>query len=410
MSTCIESFKEWIDLKKGSVLGGVLLLSGSCIGVGMLALPILTGFAGPIPTLVVFVLCALFMTTTALLLLEVITSASSSTTNIISLAEAALGKPGKLVAWTTFIALFYSLLVAYIAKGGELIQQLLNRYMSLPEGLGAFILALGTAIFIYFGTWIVDHFNRWCMILLFVAYCYCISAGFQLSCVQNLEHTNWSWVVFIIPFIVTSFGFHNMLPTVHHYLEGNRRKLITTVIFAAVLAFILYITWVLVIQSILPLQGTISIQASFYQEEIATEPLAALTHNISIRLFAQFFAFFAIITSLLSQALSVLDFLADGFKVAKNHKNKLILCAIIFVPTFLCSQLIPGVFFKALEFVGGVAAMILFGILPATMVWVGRYHKKTLKNPLVPGGKLVLAIVFVLAFSMVAYEGLKHFL
>jgi len=39
----------------GNLLGGMLLVAGSCIGAGMLALPILTGLAGFIPSLFVLI-------------------------------------------------------------------------------------------------------------------------------------------------------------------------------------------------------------------------------------------------------------------------------------------------------------------------------------------------------------------
>jgi len=40
--------------ERGSVLGGVLLVAGSAIGAGMLGLPLVTGHAGFIPSLVIF--------------------------------------------------------------------------------------------------------------------------------------------------------------------------------------------------------------------------------------------------------------------------------------------------------------------------------------------------------------------
>ena len=56
---------------KGSVLGGMLLIAGSCIGAGMLGLPIVTGISGFLPSLALFFCGWLFMTATALLLVEV---------------------------------------------------------------------------------------------------------------------------------------------------------------------------------------------------------------------------------------------------------------------------------------------------------------------------------------------------
>lgn len=40
--------------KRGSVLGGMLLIAGSCIGAGMLGLPIVTGLSGFFPSLAMF--------------------------------------------------------------------------------------------------------------------------------------------------------------------------------------------------------------------------------------------------------------------------------------------------------------------------------------------------------------------
>nr|NGX51671.1 Tyrosine-specific transport protein [Chlamydiota bacterium] len=58
--------------KQGSVLGGSLLVAGSCIGAGMLALPIVTGMVGFFPSFIMFIVAWLFMTTTALLIVEVL--------------------------------------------------------------------------------------------------------------------------------------------------------------------------------------------------------------------------------------------------------------------------------------------------------------------------------------------------
>ena len=38
--------------KKGSVIGGMLLITGSCVGAGMLGLPIVTGLVGFFPSLI----------------------------------------------------------------------------------------------------------------------------------------------------------------------------------------------------------------------------------------------------------------------------------------------------------------------------------------------------------------------
>ncbi|MES2272690.1 MAG: aromatic amino acid transport family protein, partial [Chlamydiota bacterium] len=53
------------------VFGGTLLVAGTSIGAGMLALPVVTASGGFLPALFVYFLCWLFMTCTGLLLLEI---------------------------------------------------------------------------------------------------------------------------------------------------------------------------------------------------------------------------------------------------------------------------------------------------------------------------------------------------
>lgn len=399
---------QTLQLRSGSVLGGVLLLSGSCIGVGMLALPILTGFAGFIPTTFMFIVCWLFMTTTALLFLEA--NLWYPKHNIVSLSERTLGVGGKAIAWITFLFLFYSLLVAYISKGGELVQHALARYFSsdLPVWSGPVLLTLVSAVFVYFGTWIVDRFNRLCMVGLFVTYVFLMCYGFEHTDYKLLSHVDWHYCLFIVPFIITSFGVHNMIPTICEYLHGNRQKLVATILIGGLVPFFIYLLWIIKVQTILPLNGEISITTSYQKEEISTEPLAQLIQNPWIGLTAQYFAFFAIITSLLAQALSMVDFLADGFKIPRTIYGRLFLCILAFVPPFVLAYTVPDIFFMALEFAGGIAAVILFGILPALIVWIGRYWLQVSASPIVPGGKWTLVAVMAFALFVLSFEILKH--
>ena len=94
-----------MDKKTGTLFGGALLVAGTTIGGGMLALPILTGLGGFFPALVIYVLCWLFMATTALLFVEVFLW-SPKEVNIISMAEMTMGGVGKVIAWILYLFLF----------------------------------------------------------------------------------------------------------------------------------------------------------------------------------------------------------------------------------------------------------------------------------------------------------------
>jgi tyrosine-specific transport protein len=117
---------------------------------------------------------------------------------------------------------------------------------------------------------------------------------------------------------------------------------------------------------------------------------------------AQIFAFFAILTSFLSVAISFVDFLADGLSIPKKGSGKAILAFLTLGPPLMFALYDPTVFLSALNYAGGYGTVVLFGILPALMVWQGRY-RMGLKGPLLlPGGKFtLLAILLVSAGVMV---------
>ena len=93
-------------MKKGSVFGGMLLIAGSCIGVGMLGLPILTGLAGFFPTLIMTFLAFVFMTTTAIYLIEV-GSWFPHHANLSTQISTILGPFWRSLAWMLYLFLFY---------------------------------------------------------------------------------------------------------------------------------------------------------------------------------------------------------------------------------------------------------------------------------------------------------------
>ena len=70
----------------GHVFGGSLLIAGTMVGVGMLALPVATGEGGFFPAVAIYLLCWLFMLCTGLLLLEVC-SWMPKEANLITMAE-----------------------------------------------------------------------------------------------------------------------------------------------------------------------------------------------------------------------------------------------------------------------------------------------------------------------------------
>lgn len=63
--------------------------------------------------------------------------------SIVSMAERTLGKPGIRFAWGAYVFIHYALMVAYISRSGEIIQDTTGGLISAPAAATAYAAALG---------------------------------------------------------------------------------------------------------------------------------------------------------------------------------------------------------------------------------------------------------------------------
>jgi tyrosine-specific transport protein len=161
----------------------------------------------------------------------------------------------------------------------------------------------------------------------------------------------------------------------------------------SVIPLAVYLLWEYIILGIVPAQGPNSLETSLGHGDFATQALRHVVGGAWVVWAAQYFAFFALVTSFLAQGLSLVHFLSDGLKVRETRKNMLNLTLLTFIPPFIFALVYPGLFIKALELAGGFFAVILFGILPALMAWLGRYHQKEIVLRFLPGGKAMLILI-----------------
>lgn len=388
--------------RKGSLLGGMLLVAGCCIGAGMLGLPVLSGQAGFLPSVAMFFVCWIFMVCTGLLLLEV-NLWYGGDINIITMATRTLGRPGKIVSWLVFLFLFYSLMVAYVAASGLLITDFIRAATGyyLHSNLGGLLFCLLFGLLLYLGTGAIDWFNRLLMFGLLISYVSLVAVGVSHVKPEFLAHHDWASVTLVIPAVIVSFGFHNLVPSLTTYFQSDIKSLKWSIILGSAIPLLIYLIWEWIILGIVPLPD---FKVALNQGEIATEALKNAVGASWVVDVAQAFAFFAIVTSFLSVSLSFADFLADGLNIKKTPQGKVILALLVLVPPFVCALLYPTIFLIALNTAGGFGAVILFGILPALMVWRGRYSQELGRPQLVPGGKPLLVLIIAFAAWIVILQ------
>jgi tyrosine-specific transport protein len=380
----------------GKVLGGALLVAGTAIGGGMLALPIITAAGGFIPAVSIYILCWLFMACTGLLFMEVFLW-SSKEVNIVSMAQMTLGLAGKVFAWVIYIYLFYSLNVAYVSAGGRLVEDLFEAigHVDYSSWIGPLIFVILLAPFVCLGAKVVDRINFVLMGGLIISFLVFVFLGISHIQLNFLTHTNWPLALAATPVMFTSFAFQGLVPTLTNYLDRNPRTVKLAIVCGSAIPLLVYILWEGLILGVVPLE---QLEATREKGLSAVASLKNVLHIPWLYLVGEFFAFFAIVTSFLGVTLALLDFLADGLKVKKTPMGRISLSLLIFIPPLIFAMLNPCIFLDALRYAGGLGCALLLGLLPIVMAWRGRYKLKFKSVYALPGGKitLILLSLFVL--------------
>lgn len=385
-------------------LQGILLIAGTTIGGAMLALPVVTGLAGFFPSMLVYLLCWLFMASTGLLFVE-LCSWMDKEANLITMARRTLGWWGTCVAWALYIFLFYSLILAYLVGSGDLVAQLFDERVS--EWVGAVLFAMVTAPLIFVGPRAVSPLNVLFMLGLGISYVLFIILGAPYVNHEMLAHHDWSQIFLGLPIAFTAFAYQGTVPTVFNFVERNVSRARTAVLVGSFLPFIAYIIWQWLILGIVPVTGEDGLLATLESGGNAVKPLKHFIQNPAVFLVGEFFAFFALITSFFGVSLGLIDFLADGLKIKRTTQGRVLLCLVLFVPPLTIAYVHPHLFLAALNYAGGIGCALLLGLLPICMVWSGRYRMGHTSEIVLPGGKKVLILLALFALFELACDLLR---
>ena len=397
-----------MSLYSHKTLGGVLLVAGTAIGAGMLALPVTTGVGGFFPSVLFLVVGFAYMLLSLFLLLEATLYSQHIDTNIITLTKSYAKLPGQIAAWLSFLLLLYAVAAAYLTAGGSLIGHLLQTIditAATPKiGTIAFMIIFGGIAF--FGTRGVDYLNRFLMLGLILAFLYLVA--FVLPKIQavHLTEAHPKLLLAAIPVIVLSFTSHIIVPSLRTYFQGDTKRLKKVLLIGSLLPLLFYIIWELVILGILPISGPHGLAVIGASIHPVAEMTKALHDNfgiVGIALAAGCFSFFALVTSFLGVTLSLSDFLADGLQISKTSFGRLRLLLMTLIPPLGFAFLYPSGFVMALGY-AGVFVAILYGILPVFIVWRCRYKLNLTSEFTLFGGKPMLIVIAMGAIGIIVFQ------
>jgi tyrosine-specific transport protein len=381
----------------GHVVGGSLLIAGTTIGVGMLAMPVATGAGGFFPSMLIYLVCWVFMLCTGLLLVEV-SLWMPKDSSFISMAEKILGPIGRNIFWVVYLFLFGTVMIAHAVGGGSVLLDITG--WDLPNWASVMIYSIALAPVVYLGAHSVDRLNICLISGVVITYFAFLAISANRIDLELLSYAHWGKAWLALPILFTAFTYQVIIPTLMTYMERNAKKVRLAVFFGSSIPLVIYLIWEFAILGIIPASELIK---AAEEGQNAIGPLRRLVPEVFV--IGKYFAFFALTTSFIPLALSFFDFLRDGLKWKRDGMHRFILTCVVFGVPMAIAIAYPKIFLVALGYAGGISCAFLFGLMPPVLVWVGRYIKRyPQERDQLPGGKATLICLMIFAIFILSAE------
>jgi aromatic amino acid transport protein len=389
-------------------IGSSLMIVGTMVGAGMLALPMLSAKVGFTIAAIMLVAMWAFTTLTALLILEVNLAFEGYSNSLGSMAFKTLGIPGKTTSWLCILILLYALTAAYISGSIVLLPNVVQLvfHIEAPEWINAVIFLTVMGGVVFWSTSCVDYCNRLLIgfkgLLLLLTFSLLLPQINFLNIVRS-SHDN-KCLLSMLPIFLCSFGFHAIIPSLSNYIGHKPRELKLAIICGSSTTLIIYLLWLFATMGVVPWVGPHSFTSitqpnghilikDFIKNIYETVDNKWMTVGING------FANIAMTTSFLGVTLGLFDFLADGFKRPNTRSGRFQTSLLTFIPPLIFALFFPNGFILALEF-AALFATIIIVILPALMAYKLRSNTKLSSPYRVFGGKYLLFSVMAIGILM----------
>ena len=375
-------------------IGSTLLVAGTMIGAGMLAMPLTSAGIGFGFTLVLLLGLWALLTFSALLFVELYQTAESDA-GIGTLAEQYFGKTGRIIATAVLIIFLYALIAAYVSGGGSLLKDLLPESFGDKVSVLLFTVIFGS--FIVIGTHSVDKINRVLFFVMLAAFAVVLSLMLPEIKFDNLMATpiDNALIISASPVFFTAFGFHGSIPSLNKYLDGNVKALRISILAGSAITLCAYILWQMSTHGLLTQNEFLQILKEDATLNGLVKATLAITGSNMIAGAVKLFSTLALVTSFLGVGLGLLECIEDLLKRSFNiSAGRISLGLMTFIPPLVFALFYPEGFILALGYAGQMFAFYAV-VLPVSLVWKARRAHTNLPYK-VWGGNLTLIIVLVL--------------
>ncbi|OOF41290.1 tyrosine transporter [Rodentibacter rarus] len=386
---------------KNKTFGSALIIAGTTIGAGMLAMPLTSAGMGFGYTILLLVGLWTLLVYSGLLFVEVYQTADQLNDGVATLAEKYFGVPGRILATFSLLVLLYALSAAYITGGGSLLS-------GLPTALGMEVLPLKTSIiiftvvlgsFVVIGTKGVDGITRLLFIGKLLAFAFVLFMMLPKVATDNLMALplDYAFVISAAPIFFTSFGFHVIMASINSYLDGNVAQFRKAILIGTAIPLIAYLVWQLATHGVLSQSEFVRILQAEPTLNGLVNAVREITGSNIMGEVVRIFSALALITSFLGVMLGVFEGLGDLFKRYHLPHNRLSLTLAAFLPPLVFALFYPKGFITALSYAGLLCAFYCL-ILPIGLAWRTRQKNPQLAYRVMGGN---IALVFALMIGIV---------
>jgi tyrosine-specific transport protein len=397
--------------------GATLIVAGTTIGAGMLALPIASHSLGTLPALLWLGGIGALMYYAGLIHLEINLFYGRQSASISTLAGRCFGPLSEIFISFITGVLFYALLAAYGVGGASLCHGILKHALGIdaPQKILTlgFICSLGLLTASKM-KW-VDYTNRLLFFIKIGVFAVLIMRLLPFVQEEKLASAIGSLNLAAIAIFCTSFGFHICIQRLLPYLDYNIKALRRAFFWGTVGSLGLYILWTIITLGIIPSTGPMSFTTVAEAQNDLGDFMAALnhwTHLPLLSLLSNVFSVLAILTSFLGVGMGLLSFIQERVEKrapslpSKGQQGVSVI--LTYGVPLMFALFYPQGFIVALKY-AGIAAAILSVTMPAAVALFQRFSSSSSEEGKfkTPGGIPGLGLALGISLTLIGIEFLK---
>ncbi|MDR1590835.1 MAG: hypothetical protein LBR92_02450 [Puniceicoccales bacterium] len=346
-----------MSFKSNPFWNAAFLVAGITIGASELGLPVSLRHAGYLPAVAGMLGVYFCMLASGILLARLFIRERRR--DLPALFQKYLGNTGAILFNVSYFSLAFCLLVAYWSG-------LKGVFDSFNFGLTVIIIGVVLFYCLRKNFKLLYRLNSIFTTGLIICFILLITASLKPSDSSLFQFADWMQLASSLPFILCSFGYHQVIPMVCRQLDYDRKKINGALLIGTLIPLIFNIT-------ILSIGFRLfSVDELSEAARLGVPVFVLLREHFNSDIFlhiGQGFSFFAIITSLLGVSMAMHGALRDIFKDWKFLKQCVEVLILIPLPI---AMLRPQLFFIVLGIAGGIFGNLMAGLLPVTPFLLGK--------------------------------------